>query len=992
MRRPAQLFIVLCFAFAPWITQLSAQGSSAPVGAVYAMSNDFTENAIVAYAQAADGTLSLVGTFQTGGTGASFDGGEGLDPLISAYALLATDDSRFLLAVNAGSNSVSVLRVNEDFTLTRTDERSTLGTGPNSVAYHNGVVYVTNIDADGVFTGEPDQEGNLTGFRLTREGKLQRLANSTRALGTRPAAAQFSPDGRFLVVSSINSGSVALASGSNDELVVYAVNEDGSLSQTPTGAATSTLVGNAAGRNLPTAVGFEIVEDNEKTFVVVTEAREFRPDGTPPTFATLQTGSVSTWRLEDKGTLTAVNLDVITGDDFTDGERTACWIEFSADQSYFWVTNALESTLSSFSFDEGEIVLLDRTAAAGEGPSDDDPFGTTDGWIDLWASADGNFLYQLFGLDGTVGVFAVNGPNLTLIQEATGNLPVANTQGIVAVSRPLDGAVYAMTNESSDNKIAAYGQAPDGTLTLIDMFETGGDGGVFDGGEGLDPLISAYSVITTDDNQFLLNVNAGSNSVTSFRINGDFTLTQVSEESTLGVGPNSIAYDGDLVYVSNIDADGIFAGEPDQEGNLVGFRLDRKGELQRIPGSLRSLGSRPAAIQFSPDGRFLIVASLNAGSIALASGSVDELVVFEVLDDGQLSRVIATATSTLPFNAEGRNLPTAVGFEIVAAGGAQYVVVTEAREFQSDGSPPAFAQLQTGSVSTWKLENDGTLTPIDLDVITGPTIFDGQRTACWIEFSADQSYFWVTNALESTISTFSFDRGSISLINDVEVAGTGPADGDPFGTTDGWIDLWISDNGRYLYQLFGLDGTIGVFEIDGSTLTLVEEVSGDLPVDNTQGIVAVSQIGFTPAFAGNGQDLRLRSSTGTTDLDEIDFETAEASDFVNLDIDSPGQTFVGATLLLGVDSFTTGGSRPDSSIPNVHVDGGTILLVGGSTPVGTPVVPPHRRVSLIPSPVVSRSRGEQPDLPGRGGPGRRSRPDERTRLRAAVVASPDPMT
>ncbi|MEO1575275.1 MAG: hypothetical protein AAFU65_09990, partial [Pseudomonadota bacterium] len=246
--------------------------------------------------------------------------------------------------------------------------------------------------------------------------------------------------------------------------------------------------------------------------------------------------------------------------------------------------------------------------------------------------------------------------------------------------------------------------------------------------------------------------------------------------------------------------------------------------------------------QLSPDGRFLIVSSINAGSSALASGSSDELVVYGVGRNGRLTdRPLATGASTKPFNSENRNLPSAIGFEIVEDEGQQYVVVTEAREFQADGSPPAFDALQTGSVSTWHLGKHGQLTPVNLDVITGNDFFDGERTACWIEFSADQSTFWVSNALEATLSTYAFDQGQIELIDRVAASGVGPADGDPFGTTDGWIDLWASDDGKYVYQLYGLDGTIGVFKVDddgfGQGLTLIQEVS-DLPEVNTQGIVA----------------------------------------------------------------------------------------------------------------------------------------------------------
>ena len=275
---------------------------------------------------------------------------------------------------------------------------------------------------------------------------------------------------------------------------------------------------------------------------------------------------------------------------------------------------------------------------------------------------------------------------------------------------------------------------------------------------------------------------------------------------------------------------------------VVGFRLTHNGKLRPIPGSTRELGNRPGAVRFSPDGRFLIASSINAGSSALVSGSQDEIVVYGLKRNGRLTKKpVSTAASTVPLNSDGRNLPTAIGFEVVRDRGKQFVVVTEAREFQSDGSPPAFPALQTGSVSTRELDHYGRLIPIDLDVQTGTSQVDGERTACWIQFAADGESFWVSNALESTLSSFSFDRGNINLINRIEAAGTPPSDEDPFGTTDGWIDFWVSDDGLHLYQLFGLAGTIGVYEIEnegeGTGLTLIQTVS-DLPDINTQGIVA----------------------------------------------------------------------------------------------------------------------------------------------------------
>ena len=266
-----------------------------------------------------------------------------------------------------------------------------------------------------------------------------------------------------------------------------------------------------------------------------------------------------------------------------------------------------------------------------------------------------------------------------------------------------------------------------------------------------------------------------------------------------------------------------------------------------IEGSTRDLLNRPSAVQFSPNGEFLVVASINSGSIALASDNQDEIVVYGVNSDGTLTESqLSGATSTLRDNAEGRNLPSAIGFQIVQD---NYVVVTEAREFRPDGTPPIFPGLQDGSVSTWQIQEDGSLTAINLDVASGEN--NTGRTACWLDFS-DENTFFVSNAIEAGLASYSFENGQIELIDQVAAQGTGATGNttDPaaaFGTTQGWIDLWISDDGNYLYQAYGLSGQIGVFEIDGTALNQIQLVSGDLPINNIQGIVSVGEIGTVSA-------------------------------------------------------------------------------------------------------------------------------------------------
>ena len=328
------------------------------------------------------------------------------------------------------------------------------GVGPNSLAYNNGRVFVSNIDRDGLALGvpnttraEPNDEGSIVGFNLDDSGVLTAIAGSRVELDNRPADVGFSSDGSRLIVSSITSGSAALP-GTNaaNSLSVFDINGDGTIGDL-TGAATSTEVGNVEGRNLPSAIDFDVTTIGDREFIVVTEAREFNSAGGPPALPALQAGSVSVYELNDNGSLTTTTSDFALGDPNGDplnnvNQLTTCWIDFGPDGTTFYVSNAINATISSFSLNEdGTLTLIETLAAEGtsgfEGGATTGPevFGTTDGFIDLDVSDDGQFLYQLEGLSGNIGVYSVdaNDASLTLLQEFSGFLPTIDTQGIVSV-------------------------------------------------------------------------------------------------------------------------------------------------------------------------------------------------------------------------------------------------------------------------------------------------------------------------------------------------------------------------------------------------------------------------------------------------------------------------------------------------------------------------------------------------------------------------------
>ena len=869
-------FSASCLALAIGIDTVNAQ---VPQGAVYVQTNALDGNEVAAFGRNLNGTLFHIGDYATGGLGSTeFDGGEGLDPLISADSLITVQDEQFLVTVNAGSDTVTSFRIESDFSLTKISTIASGGVGPNSLAYSNGLLFVSNIDCDGFALGdpntprgEPNDEGNITGFFMNELGILSPLADSTIDLDNRPADLGFSADGTRLIVTSITAGSAALPGpGAANSVAVYEVNADGSVGAM-TGSATGTVVGNPTGRNLASAIDFDTTVINGREFVVVTEAREFNAAGGPPALPALQAGSVSVYELLTDGSLVETEADFSIGNPAgspfdPSNQLTTCWIDFAPDGQTFFASNAINASVSSlFVTENGELNLLEAAAATGVsgfstgGTTGPEVFGTTDGFIDLDVSEDGRYLYQLEGLNGAISVYAIEGGSLTLIQELTGYLPEIDTQGLVAVSGPpIEGAVYTMTNGLLSNEVVAFGINPGGQLAYVGSFPTGGAGSTeFDGGEGLDPLISADSIIVTEDD-CLVCVNAGSDTISSFTIEDDFSLTLVSTINSGGVGPNSLAYSNGRVFVSNIDRDGfalgdpnVPRGEPNDEGNITGFSINSNGILVPLAGSTFDLDNRPADVGFSADGTKLIVTSITAGSAALPGpGAANSVVVFDISSAGEVLGLVGFATGTQVNNAVGRNLASAIDFDIAVIGGREFVVVTEAREFNSLGGPPALPALQAGSVSVYELLSDGTLVNTTDDFAFGDPLgspFDpsNQLTACWIDFGIDGSTFYVSNAINASISRVELlGDGTLNLIEQIAAAGvsgfanggtTGP---EVFGTTDGFIDLDVTDDGKYLYQLEGLNGAISAYEINAdNSLTLVQQALGFLPEIDTQGIV-----------------------------------------------------------------------------------------------------------------------------------------------------------
>lgn len=333
------------------------------VGAVYTMTNAADGNEIAIFTRAADGTLTPAGTVATGGLGSG--GGLG-----NQGALVLNESNRFLFAVNAGSNEISVFRVLRPQGLRLVDVVPSGGEMPISLTVHRRVLYVLNEGG----------EGNITGFRIRPNGQLTPISDSTRPLsgaGVDAAQIQFSPDGDLLVVTEKNT----------NLLTTYTIGADG--------RASGPTVVTSAGA---TPFGFAFGGRNR---LYVSEAFGGAVDGS----------AISSYGVGDDGDLDVLDPSVGTT------ETAACWVVVTANRRFVYTANAGSGSITGYRIaPDGKIRLLDadgRTGVTGDGSSP----------IDLALGGNGRrFLYVLLsGTDGIAGFKIESDGSLT---------PLAGIEGL----------------------------------------------------------------------------------------------------------------------------------------------------------------------------------------------------------------------------------------------------------------------------------------------------------------------------------------------------------------------------------------------------------------------------------------------------------------------------------------------------------------------------------------------------------------------------------
>src|SRR5579864_5935735 len=271
--------------------------------------------------------------------------------------------------------------------------------------------------------------------------------------------------------------------------------------------------------------------------------------------------------------------------------------------------------------------------------------------------------------------------------------------------------VYTETDQTGANSVLAF-RAAGGGLTSIGSFATGGDGtGAALGSQG--------ALAIAGGGRALLAVNAGSNTVSYFRILSDGSLQLVDSAPSGGVGPVSVSAHGRWVAVLNAGNNTV--------GSLV-FTGNALVASSHAAVSLSAGAATPEQVGFTPSGTQVIVTEK-------VSSTID---TFSVTSSGRLTGLHTTmSTGTAPY-----------GFGFSAGGEA---IVSDAGG--GAGGVSAATSYRVGSA--------GVLHPIS-------EVGESQAAACWLVVNGAGDRAYLANAGSGTISSYNVGSGGrLTLRSDI---------------------------------------------------------------------------------------------------------------------------------------------------------------------------------------------------------------------------------
>lgn len=316
-------------------------------------------------------------------------------------------------------------------------------------------------------------------------------------------------------------------------------------------------------------------------------------------------------------------------------------------------------------------------------------------------------------------------------------------------------AVYTMTNDAAGNKILSFPRAADGSLSAAGEFTSTGGLGTSGG------LGNQNGLIYSQEKNMFFAVNAGDNTVSMLSLELDGSLKLLAHVPSGGDRPVSVTASGDIVYVVNAGTAMMSAG------NISGFKIEGEN-LNPIQGAMKPLSAAnpgPAQIQFTPDGKVLVVTE-----------KATNMIVTYPVNNGVAGNPVQNASAG----------QTPFGF---AFGPGQHLIVSDA----------AGGMANMTTTSSYAIDAAGMLTPVS------PAVPTTRTAACWV--AVHDAYAYVANAGTNDITGFSVaNDGVLTMLN---------ADGITGQTKMGATDEDVSDDGKFLYVVSNGAHVFSIFGING---------------------------------------------------------------------------------------------------------------------------------------------------------------------------------
>ena len=379
------------------------------------------------------------------------------------------------------------------------------------------------------------------------------------------------------------------------------------------------------------------------------------------------------------------------------------------------------------------------------------------------------------------------------------------------------GAVYVQSNDAKSNEVVALARNADGTLKEVGRYKTGGtgSGSVEDNANSvvLGSVDGEAAPNHNIDNPDLLFVtNAGSNTVSVFRIKSD-GLELASVTPSGGEKPVSVTVNRGLVYVLNSgEFDDRFVVGPTsilencthgQLPSITGFRINKDGVLTEINGSTQLLSGEKesgcAQLSFTPDGKVLVATERIAGKTNPETFVSDgTFITWLVRADGTLqNKQLIAPTGKGPF-----------GFTF-AKDGTMVVAQQNGGAAVEDG----------GEVISYNVGEDGTLTP------NGEPLGKIGTDTCWVQVTNNGKLAFASSPFGGgKITSMAVNKdGTLSLLHSAASADDGTdANADHVGI--GILDISLTNDSKYIYTIEILNGIVYGFRVnDNGTLTLVDQ-------------------------------------------------------------------------------------------------------------------------------------------------------------------------